>query len=70
MTTKISQFSYKEQDIDVLFNNGKLSYIFERKGKRFGNMVKVDGRDTLSVIQACIALVLNCIETLEASEKL
>lgn len=68
--TDISQFTYKEQDIDVLFDKGKLSYIFERKGKRFGNMVKVDGRNKLALIQAAIALVFNAIETIDAADKL
>lgn len=68
--TNISQFTYRGIDIDVLFNNKKLSYIFELKGKRFGNMVKVDGRKSLPLIQACVALVLNAVETIDAAEKI
>ncbi len=64
--TEISQFTYKEQDVDVLFVDSKLSYIFERKGKRYGNMVKVDGRKSVEVVRASIALVMNFAETLDA----
>ena len=68
--TKISQFSYKGQDIDVLYNKGKLSYIFEAKGKRFGNAVKMDSRKIEDIMAATMCLLINYLETKEASEKL
>lgn len=68
--TKISQFNYKGQDIEILMNNGKISYIFEIKGKRFGNAVKVDGRKKLDLVNAVFALLLNYLETRESAEKI
>jgi len=53
-----------------LFDKGKLSYIFERKGKRFGNMVKVNGRKPQDIVNGCIALVFNAVETIDAADKL
>ncbi len=51
-------------------NNGKISYIFEIKGKRFGNAVKVDGRKKLDLVNAVFALLLNYLETRESAEKI
>lgn len=68
--TKISQFTYKEQDFDILYDKGKLSYIFEAKGKRFGNMVKLKSRSVQDIVDATFNILINFIETKEASEKL
>lgn len=68
MATKISTFSYKGQDIEVLFHKGKISYVFEIAGKRYGNAVRVDGRTKLDTINAAFALIINFIETYEAAK--
>ncbi len=61
--TRISTFTYDGQDIEVLYHKGKISYIFDIGGKRYGNAVKVDGRKNLDLINACIALIINFMET-------
>lgn len=68
--TKISQFTYRGQDLDVLYDHGSLSYIFEMKGKRFGNKVKMDGRSIEDIMSATMCLLINFLETKEAAEKL
>ena len=68
--TQVSTFSYKNQDIDIILNRGKLAYTFEIKGKRYGNSVKVAGKKSLDFVAASIALIINYLETREAAEKL
>lgn len=65
-TTTISQFVYKGQDIDVLVNKGKISYMFEYKGGRYGNGVKVKGRTQQAVVDAAFNLLINLMETYDA----
>lgn len=66
--TRISTFTFKGQDVDILYHNGKISFIFETKGKRFGNAVKVESRKTKDIIDAVFALLLNFAETLESAQ--
>lgn len=68
LMTKISTFSYNGQDIEFLYNKGKISYVFDIGGKRYGNAVKVEGRTKQNVIDACIALIINFLSTYEAAK--
>lgn len=61
--TQISTFTHNGQDIEVLYHKGKISYVFEVKGKRYGNAVKVDGKKKLDVVNAAFALIINYLET-------
>ncbi len=65
MKTYISTFTYKEQDIDILYVKGNLSYVFEIKGKRYGNAVKCQGKSIRDIMNATAALVLSFIEQYE-----
>lgn len=65
MKTYISTFSYKGQDIDVLYVKGNLSYVFEIKGKRYGNAVKCEGKSIRHIMNATAVLVLSFIEQYE-----
>ncbi len=67
--TYISTFSYKGQDIDVLYTKGSISYVFEIAGKRYGNAVKAEGKSIRDIMNATAALVLNFIEQYEAVTK-
>ena len=67
--TYISTFTYKGQDVDVLYANGTLSYVFEVKGKRYGNAVKAEGKSIRDIMNATAVLVINYIETFESTEK-
>lgn len=69
MKTYISQFEYKGETVDVLYVKGQLSYVFEVKGKRYGNAVKAEGRSIRDVMNATAALLINYIETREAVAK-
>ncbi len=61
--TTVSTFTHNEQDIEIMYHKGKISYIFEVKGRRFGNAVKVEGKKHTDFINACFALILNYHET-------
>lgn len=63
--TYISQFDYKGNTVDVLYANGQLSYVFEIKGKRYGNAVKSQGKSIRDIMNASAALVINYVETLD-----
>lgn len=67
--TYISQFDYKGQTVDLLYANGQISYVFEIKGKRYGNAVKAQGKSIRDVMNATAALVINYVETLEKVNK-
>lgn len=66
MKTYISQFEYKGETLDVLYANGTISYVFEIKGKRYGNAVKAQGKSIKDIMNATAALLINYIETREA----
>lgn len=65
MKTYISTFSYKGQDIDVLYAKGNISYVFEIKGKRYGNAVKAEGRSVRDIMNATACLIINFVEQYE-----
>ncbi len=52
-----------------MFHKGKISYVFEVRGKRYGNAVKVQGRTALDYVQASFNLIINYLETKDAAEK-
>jgi hypothetical protein len=66
---KISTFTHNGQDIEVMFHKGKISYVFEVKGHRYGNAVKVEGRSGLDYVQASFNLLINYLETKDAADK-
>ena len=72
MKTQISTFTFNGQDIDVLYvpKIKELSYIFEHKGQRYGNAVKIEGAGVLPVMRATMCLLINYIETKEATQKI
>lgn len=67
--TYISQFEHKGHTIDILYAKKTLSYIFEHKGKRYGNAVKAQGKGIRDIMNATSCLIFNYIETLEAIER-
>lgn len=68
MKTYISQFSYKGHELDVMYAKGTISYIFEIKGKRYGNAVKCEGKSVRDIMNATSALLISYIEQREAVE--
>jgi hypothetical protein len=68
MATNISTFTYKGQDLELLYHKGKISYVFEIGDKRYGNAVKVAGKGSQHIIDASFALIINFIETYEAAK--
>ncbi len=67
--TNISTFTHNGQDVDFLFHKGKISYIFEIKGKRYGNAVKIAGTTKRDIVDAAFALIINYLETYAAIKK-
>lgn len=67
--TTVSTFTHNGQDIEVMYHKGKISYVFEVGGRRFGNAVKVDSRKHLDFINATFALIINYLETYDKATK-
>lgn len=67
--TNISTFTHEGQDVEVLYHKGKISYIFDIGGKRYGNAVKVEGRRALDIVNASFALIINYLETYARAKK-
>jgi hypothetical protein len=63
---QISTFSHNGQDIELLLNRGKIAYTFYYNDKRYGQSVKIAGRRKLDVVNACMALLINYLETYDA----
>ncbi len=63
MAINISTFQHQGQDIEVMLAKGKISYVFDYKGKHYGNSVKIAGKKTQDVVDASFALILNYLET-------
>lgn len=61
--TRVSTFTHDGQDIEVLCAKGKISYVFEIGGRRYGNAVKIKGRKREDVVNAVFALLINYFET-------
>lgn len=66
---QISTFTHKGQDIEVMLAKGKISYVFDYKGKHYGNSVKLEGRKTLDAVNASFALIINYLETYDKVTK-
>ena len=65
---QISTFNYKGQDFDVLVNKNEISYIFELGDTRYGNKVRIASKKRLDTVNAVMNLLINFIETYEASK--
>lgn len=63
MATKISTFTHDGQDIEVLFHKGKISYVFDIDGKRYGNAVKIKSTKAMDIVDASFNLIINYLET-------
>lgn len=66
---QLSTLTFKGQDFDILVHKGKISYIFEKGGFRYGNAVQIKGRSHRDVVDAAFNLLINMIETYEANSK-
>jgi hypothetical protein len=63
---KISTFTLKGQQVDMLYNKGKLAYTFEYEGKSYGQKVEVASRSVIDIASATFLLLENALETIEA----
>lgn len=68
VVNNISQFTYKEVDVNLIFRNGMIGYTFEKDGKTFGQKVKPESKSVHDVMSATFLIVQNFIETLEATQ--
>lgn len=62
---RISTFTLKGKDIDLLYRNGFLAYTFEHEGKNYGNKVKLASRKVVDVASATFLLLENALSSLE-----
>jgi hypothetical protein len=53
-------------DIDLMFDKGKLAYVFTFEEKTYGNAVKLPSRKVSDVAAVSLALFTNALETFEA----
>ena len=67
---KISTFTLKDKEIEFTYANGFLAYTFQSKGKSFGYKLKPESKGIMHVASATFLLLVNCLETIEAVEKL
>ena len=63
---QISQFTYKDIDVDLTFNNGFIAYTFEKNGDTYGGKVEPPSRKNIDLISYAFNLALNLLETYEA----
>lgn len=66
---EVYQFQVKDQQIDMTYKNGFISYVFEKGGKSYGQKVKVSKRGIMDLVSIASLLVINAIETIEALEQ-
>lgn len=66
---KISTFTFKGRDIDMLYDKGNLAYTFEYEGKQYGYKVEVPSKSVIDIASAAFLLFTNAVETLEVLEK-
>lgn len=59
----IATHTFGNQDVEIMYNRGKIAYTFEVNGRRFGNAVKVEGKKKMDIINAAFLLILNMHET-------
>lgn len=62
---KISTFTYKDKDIDMLYQNGNLAYTFEHEGKQYGYKVEVPSKSVIDIASTSFLLFINAVETIE-----
>lgn len=66
---KISTFTYKGKDIDMLYQNGNLAYTLEYNGKQYGYKVEVPSKSIIDIASVSFLLFINAVETLETLQK-
>ena len=52
-----------------MYAKGQISFIFEYKGKRYGNAVKAAGKSIKDIMDSTMVLLINYIEQREAVMK-
>lgn len=62
---QISVFTLKGQDIEVMYRNGNIAYVFERDGKTYGHKVELKSRSITNVMSVTFLLLQNALDTLE-----
>ena len=67
---KISTYTFRDQEVNLLYRNGKLGYTFEVDGKTFGNKVELPSKSIHDVASAAFLLFTTFSDTLDAVKKL
>ncbi len=63
---EISQFTFKDVDVNLVFRNEMIGYTFEKDGKTYGQKVKPKDKSAQAIASATFLVLLNFVETLEA----
>lgn len=62
---RISTFTVKGTDVDILYRNGQLAYSFIHNGKPYGVKVAPKSRKTADIADAVFLLLTNFLDTKE-----
>lgn len=63
---QISQFTYKDTNVDLTYNNGWIAYTFEKNHKTYGGRIKIETKKHMDLISYAFNLAINLLETYEA----
>lgn len=63
---QISQFEFKDTDVDLTYQNGYIAYTFEKEGETYGGRVKPPSKKHMDLISYAFNLAINLLETHEA----
>lgn len=63
---KISTFTIKDTQVDLLYQNGKLAYAFEYEGKHYGQGIKLPSKTIIDIASVTFLLLANFLDTYEA----
>lgn len=62
---QISQFQFKDTDVDITYQNGYIAYTFDKEGETYGGKVKPPSKKHMDLISYTFNLAINLLETHE-----
>lgn len=66
---KISLFTFRDKEVNMLYKKGSLAYSFEHDGKSYGLSVKPQSKSVIDIASATFQLLQNCVETIDRLDK-
>ena len=62
---KISLFTLRGKEVNMLYKKGTLAYSFEHEGKSYGVSVKLASKSVIDIASATFQLLQNAVETID-----